>query len=144
MPPVSQEKLETTTDKRLPRDDASLILGIPKQFHKKATGVLKLITNHPSVSVDGGGTLAIDGKPLKSNPVSDLINKAVNPNYSRGKLDDWTQFSHLLHKLNVPKSLLSKTSDINRDRSPSISRTIKSPKRTTVNTRSSRKKWQSY
>lgn len=92
--------------------NSSMTIGVPKNYQRKASQLLELIRDQQGASIDSKGKLTIKGKLLTDGHISDFINKAVNPGYNYGELEDWDKFQSLLNEIGVPKSLLAKQKSI--------------------------------
>lgn len=130
-------KSRTSKESKPPKN--SFTIGIPKQWQRKADSLIELINQQPDASIDAAGKLTIADTTFKSSHISDLINKAVNPNYNHGELEDWDQFSEFMDNINTPKSLFA------RKEKPINLTPSKAKNQNGINSRAKKKlKWSKY
>ena len=88
-----------------------------------------------NVSFDNSGEISIHNQKIPHSNISDLLNKAVNPNCKISNLPGWESFKTVLADANIPQSLLvSKTSKAS-NQYATTKKPVKSPSTPVRNTR---------
>lgn len=102
-PPIS--KPQKSSDNKNDKSYNSM-LGIPKMYQNKAANLLQFLTETGNLKVLPSGIVVIHDKEIKNSNITDMINKAVNPNRLNNEVPGWTTFQSLVKSSNTPKALL--------------------------------------
>lgn len=87
-------------------DEVDPLLGISKIYKTKAGDLITVLKNS-GLEVIGKRQVKINGVELPNSNITDLVNKAVNPNVKDQSPVGWELFRSHLKSSNIPKSLLS-------------------------------------
>ena len=136
----TQPNIKTETQKHT----YNPMIGIAQRYKSKAENVLSLLKARNAIGINEIGEILINDETIPNSNISDLLNKAVNPNSKTTLVPGWEKFKSLLALANVPQSLLvnKNTKAINQLKPPKKLQN-KSPLRATKSTRSLRK-WTPY
>lgn len=87
------------------------LLGVIKQYNKKADNLMSLLTKSKQLKLSDRGEVIIKGKKIPNSNITDLLNRAVNsrpPKLKTHITPGWEEFHTLLREQNIPQSLLYK------------------------------------
>lgn len=86
-------------------DGYDAMISVGKNYQPRARKVLKLLEERGKMSVSKNGEIVIDGKPVPSSNISDLLNASVNRKAYSEEIIGLDTFRALMDEANVPKTL---------------------------------------
>lgn len=119
-------------------------IGITQRYKSKAETLMSLLRGSGAIDVSNTGEVIIKNEKIPYSNISDLLNKAINPQYNIDRTPGWEKFESLLTDLNVPQSLLgkAKSKSISKAATPKV--VHKKPSTLTIHNERSMRKWTPY
>jgi len=87
--------------------DYDATVGVQQRYKNKANNVMSLLKMSKQFDITNSGELIVNNEKINGSNISDLLNKAINPNHNVQDIPGWEEFQEILIKSNIPKSLLA-------------------------------------
>ena len=103
-PPVNFDSTVSTRP-TAPYGEESIIETVPRTFRSKAKHLLRFIKTNDDIKWNENGVVSYKDNVLQNSNIIDLVNDVIRPRKS-SQPDNWQEFAHALHDINIPKDLI--------------------------------------